>query len=317
MVVSNALKRCPLCSGPPAPEGLNGRVPLVKCRSCGFVYAGSSDGDIAAANRCGEETKDLYRRMQSVFDVAWFDWLVGRFPGRAVLDIGCGNGLLLRRYQAAGWSVAGVDPAPWAQTADYPLFADVAQAPRESYDVVMCTSVLEHIPDPAGMVTAALAVARPGGVLYMSVPNYASWAARCRPERMREQGSALSLQFLHARGPAPALRACGCAVVPRPIVWFAQGVGFLAETSAACESAAPSHHVIGPGRPRHPRQGGSTGWSSRRTTGPAGGGATSWSCASRSRRERKRNVEASPERRLICRRPAGPGSRRAGRAVRR
>lgn len=187
MVASDDLKRCPLCSGSSDHEGLNGKVPLVKCSSCGFVYAGSLDSEITAANRCGEETKDLYRRMQSAFDLAWFDWLVGRFPGKTVLDIGCGNGLLLRRYQAAGWNVAGVDPAPWAQTADYPLFADASEAPRDFYDVVMCTSVLEHIPDPARMVRIALATACPGGVVYMSVPNYASWVARCRPERMRKQ----------------------------------------------------------------------------------------------------------------------------------
>ncbi len=210
MVVSAAPKRCPLCSGPSAPEGINGRVPLVKCHSCGFVYAGLPDSEIAAANQCGEETKDLYRRMQSAFDVAWFDWLVGRFPGKAVLDIGCGNGLLLRRYQAAGWNVAGVDPAPWAQTSDYPLFADIAQVPQDSYDVVMCTSVLEHIPDPVGMIDAALAVTRPGGVVYLSVPNYASWAARRRPERMREQELPYHCNFFTARD---LRHVCACVGV--------------------------------------------------------------------------------------------------------
>jgi SAM-dependent methyltransferase len=187
MVAGDDLKRCPLCSGGSDPAGINGKVRLVKCRNCGFVYAGASDAEIAAANRCGEEEKDIYRRIQSAFDRAWFDWLVSRFPGKTVLDIGCGNGLLLSRYQAAGWSVAGVDPAPWARTSDYPLFDDVAKAQQNFYDVVMCTSVLEHIPNPAEMVLAALAAARPGGVVYLSVPNFDSWAARRRPERMRAQ----------------------------------------------------------------------------------------------------------------------------------
>ncbi|MEN6335724.1 MAG: hypothetical protein ABFE01_15845, partial [Phycisphaerales bacterium] len=102
MVAGDDLKRCPLCSGGSDPAGINGKVRLVKCRNCGFVYAGASDAEIAAANRCGEEEKDIYRRIQSAFDRAWFDWLVGRFPGKTVLDIGCGNGLLLSRYQAAG-----------------------------------------------------------------------------------------------------------------------------------------------------------------------------------------------------------------------
>jgi SAM-dependent methyltransferase len=187
MVAGENLKRCPLCSGGSDDAGVNGKVRLVRCQGCGFVYAGASDGEIAAANRCGEETAALYHRIQSAVDKVWFDWLVRRFPGKTVLDIGCGNGLLLRRYLAAGWDVAGVDPAPWARTSDYPLFEEVVQARQDFYDVVMCTSVLEHIPNPVDMVRVALAAARPGGTVYLSVPNYDSWAARRRPERMREQ----------------------------------------------------------------------------------------------------------------------------------
>ena len=193
------LKRCTLCGGEAEPAGLNGKVALARCRECGFVYAAASDSEIAAANQCGEESKDRYRRMQSAFDLAWFDGLVGRFPGTNVLDIGCGNGLLLRRYQAAGWNVAGVDPAPWAQTEDYRVFADMTSAPDDFYDVVMCTSVLEHVADPVGMLKRALAATRPGGVVYMSVPNFGSWAARCHPERMRSQQFPHHCNFFTAR----------------------------------------------------------------------------------------------------------------------
>jgi|GEM_PF-2018000 len=199
MVADGSLKRCPLCSGGSEQAGVNGRVRLVKCQGCGFVYAGASDSEIAAANRCGEQTADLYHRLQSAVDKAWFDWLVGRFPGKTVLDIGCGNGLLLRRYLAAGWDVAGVDPAPWARTSDYPLFEEVAQARRDFYDVVMCTSVLEHIPNPVDMVQVALAAARPGGTVYMSVPNFDSWAARRKPERMRAQDLPYHCNFFTPR----------------------------------------------------------------------------------------------------------------------
>ncbi|MBN1359687.1 MAG: class I SAM-dependent methyltransferase [Sedimentisphaerales bacterium] len=193
------LKRCTLCGGEADAAGMNGKVPMAKCRECGFVYAAMSDEEIAAANRCGEETKERYTRMQSAFDLAWFDALVRRFPGTNVLDVGCGNGLLLRRYLAAGWNVAGVDPAPWARTDAYRVFADMAQVPRDFYDVVMCTSVLEHIPDPAGMLKLALEVAKPGGIVYMSVPNFGSWAAKCRPERMRAQEVPHHCSFFTAR----------------------------------------------------------------------------------------------------------------------
>jgi SAM-dependent methyltransferase len=181
----NNVKQCTLCGGESEPAGMSGKVPLAKCRECGFAYAAVPDREIVAANQYGEEVKDRYQRVQSAFDMAWFDWLVVRFPGTNVLDIGCGNGLLLRRYQQVGCNVAGMDPDPWAQTDDYRVFTDMSQAPRDFYDVVMCTSVLEHIPYPAAMLTQALAATRPGGVVYMTVPNFGSWAARCKAECMR------------------------------------------------------------------------------------------------------------------------------------
>lgn len=193
------VKRCPLCGGQGEPVGMSGKVPLARCLECGFAYAMVPDSEIVAANQHGEEAKDRYRRLQSAFDVAWFDWLVRRFPGTNVLDIGCGNGLLLRRYQQAGWNVAGVDPAPWAHTDDYRVFADMDEAPRDFYDVVMCTSVLEHIPYPATMLEQALAATRPGGVVYMTVPNFGSWAARCKAERMRPLKAPCHCNFFTAR----------------------------------------------------------------------------------------------------------------------
>lgn len=96
------VKQCPLCGGEGKPAGMSGKVPLAKCCDCQYAYAAVADSEIVAANQHGQEAMDRYERLQSAFDRAWFDWLVRRFPGTNVLDIGCGNGLLLRRYQEAG-----------------------------------------------------------------------------------------------------------------------------------------------------------------------------------------------------------------------
>lgn len=218
------VKRCTLCGGEGDSAGMNGDVPLATCRACGFAYAAVSDSEIEVTNRCGEEAIDRYRRLQSGFDLAWFDWLVGRFPGQNVLDIGCGNGVLLRRYQRTGSNVAGVDPAPWAQTDDYRVFTDMDQAPSDFYDVVMCTSVLEHIPDPTDMLRQALAKARPGGVVYMSVPNFDSWAARRRAERMRPQEAPFHCNFFTARDlrylcERAGARSSGVRSYGMPLAW--------------------------------------------------------------------------------------------------
>lgn len=96
-------------------------------------------------------------------------------PGDAILDVGVGLGRVLsdfphlRRYgvdislgyleqaQAAGIEVA------------YALVADLPYA-SNTFDVVMCTDVLEHVFDLHGSCAKILDVLKPGGVLIVRVP---------------------------------------------------------------------------------------------------------------------------------------------------
>jgi 2-polyprenyl-6-hydroxyphenyl methylase / 3-demethylubiquinone-9 3-methyltransferase len=105
--------------------------------------------------------------------------------GARVLDIGCGGGLLCEALQALGAQVTGIDLAPaMLATArlhaaergiavDYQLLAAEALAVSHpgSFDVVTCMEMLEHVPDPPGVVAAIAALARPGGAVFISTLN--------------------------------------------------------------------------------------------------------------------------------------------------
>jgi 2-polyprenyl-3-methyl-5-hydroxy-6-metoxy-1,4-benzoquinol methylase len=121
-------------------------------RGRGFVFA-------------GPERETLFRRY------------VGG-PGRRVLDLGCRDGALTEAY-AVGNEVVGVDAdrealaeaerrgieTHWADL-DQPLAFDDA-----SFDVVVAGELLEHLRDPASLVTQIRRVLRPGGMFVASVPN--------------------------------------------------------------------------------------------------------------------------------------------------
>jgi SAM-dependent methyltransferase len=88
-----------------------------------------------------------------------------------LLDVGCGG----RPYQPllpAGVRDVGVDAAPaagtradaWAQAGALP-FADGA------FDTVLCTQVLEHLPDPPAALAEMARVLAPGGRLILSAPQ--------------------------------------------------------------------------------------------------------------------------------------------------
>jgi SAM-dependent methyltransferase len=53
-----------------------------------------------------------------------------------------------------------------------PVLTDPAAIGREAYDAITCFDVLEHVPDPKGLVKTLASYLRPGGKLFVSAPFY-------------------------------------------------------------------------------------------------------------------------------------------------
>ncbi len=105
-------------------------------------------------------------------------------PSR-VLDVGCGEGRLLARLQALGWTGIGhdVDPQAVAVARQRGLAVTegdlLAQAyPDASFDAVVLSHVIEHVHDPGLHLRECHRVLRPGGRLVLLTPNGASWGHR-------------------------------------------------------------------------------------------------------------------------------------------
>ena len=106
------------------------------------------------------------------------------FPGDApVLDIGCGNGQRLLELERYGCSalfgleptVGAAEQARRATRADIrTAFLDDAGLPRGHFGLVILNQVLEHVPSPKDTLASIHAHLRPGGTLYLTVPNFGS-----------------------------------------------------------------------------------------------------------------------------------------------
>ncbi len=102
-----------------------------------------------------------------------------------LLDVGCGNGAFLLRAREMGWQVAGCEPDPKAATTCRELglhvyAGDAFNAKLEcgSFDVITLSHVIEHVQDPAALLARIQSLLRPGGLVWLALPNPASLGLR-------------------------------------------------------------------------------------------------------------------------------------------
>jgi SAM-dependent methyltransferase len=79
-----------------------------------------------------------------------------------VLDFGCGDRRYERLFTSAGATYVGFD-GPWNSRADVVGDANAVPVDDATFDIVVCTQVLEHLPDPAAAVQELRRIVRPGG----------------------------------------------------------------------------------------------------------------------------------------------------------
>ncbi len=115
----------------------------------------------------------------------WLSGLAGGLQGKRVVDVGCGGGILAESLAASGAQVTGIDLSEKALKVarlhqlesgvqvDYRLVAveALAEETPESFDVVTCMEMLEHVPDPASVMAACARLVKPDGWVFFSTLN--------------------------------------------------------------------------------------------------------------------------------------------------
>ncbi|HXX83024.1 MAG TPA: bifunctional 2-polyprenyl-6-hydroxyphenol methylase/3-demethylubiquinol 3-O-methyltransferase UbiG [Casimicrobiaceae bacterium] len=109
----------------------------------------------------------------------------GGLRGKAVLDVGCGGGVLAEAMAGEGARVTGIDLSEKALAVanlhqlesglkvEYRLVAAEALAAETpgSFDLVTCMEMLEHVPDPGSTVAACARLVKPGGKVVFATIN--------------------------------------------------------------------------------------------------------------------------------------------------
>ena len=109
----------------------------------------------------------------------------GSLKGKRILDVGCGGGILSESLALEGATVVGIDLAEAGLEVaklhllesgldiDYQSISaeDLAEKETESFDVIACLEMLEHVPDPSLVIEACSKLVKPQGKVFFSTIN--------------------------------------------------------------------------------------------------------------------------------------------------
>jgi glycosyltransferase involved in cell wall biosynthesis len=117
---------------------------------------------------------------------AMLEMLAG-LPRCRILDIGCWGGHFAAHARAAGHEVTGVDcleiPGVRERTDHFVKASLEAGIPAEvgdGFDIIVAADVIDHLSRPGEVLRDMCRVLRPGGLVLLSVPNFAHWYPRMR-----------------------------------------------------------------------------------------------------------------------------------------
>lgn len=195
MAVDTGIKPCPVCGSAESKflfdKESDGRgiykISLNRCTFCDCVYLSkykeSYDDDLYAYYQKyqGLEKKELYDPLTRKSYKKVLQLITSYSDGISILDVGCGKGDFVDAALDQGFKVDGIELAQpavdIAQRFDLPVakldfFSNQIQ--ERSRDVVTMFEVIEHLPDPTAFFRRAEMVVRPGGLIYMTTPNFNS-----------------------------------------------------------------------------------------------------------------------------------------------
>ena len=207
-------KMCPICSSPvkkwAAKATQLGKFQIVRCVHCGFAFvnprpsyqwyeqyygevghgheggasfrsscAGVCAGVLERERSAPNSTTDAKRMISTVS-------ALGNYRGcrrvLRLLDVGCGYGFFSREAAENGFLVTSLEPASLERKVAARIIGVQPMAlpfedydsPRDSFEAIVMSQVLEHVWDPNMWLAKARLLLVPGGVIAIALPNFGS-----------------------------------------------------------------------------------------------------------------------------------------------
>lgn len=212
-----------------APDRFHGRqqkYSLVRCLNCSFVWL----SDPPQPEEMYLHYTEAYHKLIS----AAGENSPGRWRSRVetaraykqagdILDLGCSSGGFLEFFYNQGWRLYGIEmSADCAKRAEERTGAKVfvgdildASFSPQSFDVITCFDVLEHLYHPRQVLEKVKGWLKPDGIFYVQIPNIES--AEARVFRSYWHGLELPRHLFHYSPESLKLLGQACGLRPLSI----------------------------------------------------------------------------------------------------
>lgn len=187
-MTGNLKRVCPVCKDPNysifmKENAYNNRdhIQLLKCTGCGFVYSKSISIEYSSFGKSA--SKKSIEELNKASDLQRIPELVAEILSKTsikqggILDFGCGVGLMLRGFKKNNFDLLGVEDSDafrnmltQAGISTVASLSEINES-RGSFDIVIVKDVLEHLEEPVEMLDEIISFIKPGGFLYLRVPN--------------------------------------------------------------------------------------------------------------------------------------------------
>jgi SAM-dependent methyltransferase len=162
---------------------------LLRCSQCSHVWLDDPPKPEEMYQHYGPDYDRVISRYEDISPQKWRDRrdTISKYKSSgALLDIGCSSGAFLESMKSPDWQLSGIEmSADTARRAEArtggDIFAgDIMDAPfgPQSFDVITCFDVLEHVYEPQSVLSKVVEWLKPDGIFYVLVPNIDSGEAR-------------------------------------------------------------------------------------------------------------------------------------------
>jgi 2-polyprenyl-3-methyl-5-hydroxy-6-metoxy-1,4-benzoquinol methylase len=157
---------------------------IFQCQDCDFVQCSDLEGVLDYYVYMDDQGYEQTRQERALQARKLLQVATRHRPSGRLLDVGAGSGILVEEALKLGFAAEGIEPArslqQEASRRGLPVRSGVLPQAEVAgpYDVVTLIDVIEHVPDPLGLLTQIRDLMTPESICVLVTPDVGSIAAR-------------------------------------------------------------------------------------------------------------------------------------------